>query len=206
MTEEIEKPDPILESLKAEFECQRQIETASDGRWIVEWMLRKKGELDMMEAAVNQRHEEILKQIESRRKNLDFCYGDTFRQESQKMLEANTKGKSIKLHTGTIGYRTSPEKIEVTDQHQVDMWAISNMEIDKLREHAKLDIKLIKDELPGSLIAKAFVGISKTALKDHFKATGELPDGCELVEAHDEFYAKPVQLQLKGESDGPAND
>lgn len=86
---------------------------------------------------------------------------------------AASGGKSILMETGVgekptrVGFRKSPDRLDITDPAAAIEWA--------------------KENLPDAVTYKE--SVSKTELKNHIVATGELPDGCELVPGDpDAFY------------------
>jgi hypothetical protein len=75
--------------------------------------------------------------------------------------------KSSELPHGTFGFRAKADTLEITDQTQAVAFA----------EAAGLEIKK---------------SVNKTPLLKYFKATGEVPSGCEYVEGGDQFFVKPA--------------
>lgn len=75
------------------------------------------------------------------------------------------KKKSRALPNGTFGFRAKPATLEITDPTAALAFAEAN-----------------------GLPIKKSVGV--TPLKEHFKATGEIPDGCEYVEPEETFYVR----------------
>lgn len=71
------------------------------------------------------------------------------------------KKKSRIVGNGTVGFRTTPERVAVTDSTALLAWAAANAPT------------LIKVETKQS--------VPQAAVKDHLTSTGELPEGCELI-------------------------
>lgn len=108
--------------------------------------------------------------------------GPLFRREERllSLLEQIAKAlplrgkKSRNMAYGTIGWRALKSRLEIADQSALEEW-----------------VKAQSFELAAHLTRKKVVeSIDKAALDAHALQTGELPDGCTLVEARDLFYAK----------------
>jgi phage host-nuclease inhibitor protein Gam len=84
--------------------------------------------------------------------------------------------KSVKLLSGTVGYRQSPASLVVTDEGAAILWLKNNDEESCIR---------IKEE------------VSKKAVKELIEERGELPDGCELKQGEIRFYAEPLPPLLE---------
>lgn len=80
------------------------------------------------------------------------------------------KAKSRKLIGGTVGFRSSRETIRVEDEEAALAWA--------------------KDQPVASGLVVVRASLSKAALNEHFKATGEVPPGCSVDAAEDIPYVK----------------
>ncbi len=81
-----------------------------------------------------------------------------------------TKGKTIRLPTGALAFRTVPGGPRVHDDAAVLAWA---------REH-----------LPDAVVTKQ--AILRTAITDYVKATGDVPPGVDVVAPRESFDAKGV--------------
>lgn len=79
--------------------------------------------------------------------------------------------KSLTVGNGTFGVRTQAEKVAVLHEPAVLDWA---------RRVMPDAIKVVTKE-----------SVPHAALAAHYKATGEVPDGCVHVEAMEGAYAKP---------------
>jgi phage host-nuclease inhibitor protein Gam len=110
---------------------------------------------------VKEQTAKIVSGLESRLRSLEF-----FRpvaEDTARRLIGGGKAKSVKLVWGTIGFRTSPPRVDICDEHSLD----------------PLFVKIETVKKP-----------DKTAINEHFKSTGEVPRGCELIDAHEKFYVK----------------
>lgn len=79
------------------------------------------------------------------------------------------KKKSRNLPHGTFGVRRSPDRLEVNDEAAALEYAATH-------------------GIAGAIKRS----ILKTPLLKHLKETGDIPDGCELLEGTDTFYVKPT--------------
>jgi phage host-nuclease inhibitor protein Gam len=85
--------------------------------------------------------------------------------------------KSVKLLSGTVGFRKEPKSLEVEDEEKAVVWLEANGHADCVR-------------------------VRKTVKKDETKKLiedkGELPDSCKLMGGGEVFYAKPLHELLEG--------
>lgn len=79
---------------------------------------------------------------------------------------AGKKERSVTLLSGRIGFRKSPDALEITEQDTVMEWCKAN--------------------LPDAI--KVVESVQKTPIKQHVKATGEIPPGTEYKPGEDRFY------------------
>jgi phage host-nuclease inhibitor protein Gam len=87
---------------------------------------------------------------------------------AEKELDGQQR-QSVSLPTGTVGFRRSPDSIEIVD-------AIRAIEILKLAGYA--EFVRVKEE------------IDKRALMAHVKAGGALPEGCSMIPGIRRFFVK----------------
>ena len=78
------------------------------------------------------------------------------------------KKRSLKLPSGTIGFRSIRPKLEIADEAEVIAWA----------------------DAIGNECARTVRIVQKTALNEHWEKSGEVPPGCSVVPAEDRFYVK----------------
>ena len=81
---------------------------------------------------------------------------------------ASGRRKSVKLPAGTIGFRSSPPRLDVLDDKKLIEWCRSS--------------------LPTAL--KIETHILKQHIKDHFTITGEVPDGATITGGGQRFYVR----------------
>ena len=78
------------------------------------------------------------------------------------------KRRSIHLPAGVLGYRTTPAKLIVADEHKLIEWCRRN--------------------LPSAV--KIVERVLKTEVHSHIKTTGEVPDGAEISGGEDRFFVR----------------
>ena len=111
----------------------------------------------------------MARSLESKLDGLDYML-KSVAENTARQLIAGGKSKSLKTPYGTVGFRTKPMGLNVVDDAAVIL--------------ARAEGKLPDD------VVKTKVEVSKSALNDHFKASGEVPPGCEVIEASETFYVK----------------
>ena len=131
-----------------------------------EWVVGKMTALDEKEKIVKAQFRAMMKDIENDRKFLEWRFGIELPEWTRGNLPR--KKKSIKLLTGTVGFRSLKGGLAVDDKEAIIEWA---------RVNCPAAIKTIED-------------ISKTGLNEYFEKTGDVPDGCILLDASDKFYVK----------------
>lgn len=96
------------------------------------------------------------------------------------------KKKTRDLIFGAYGRRKKPAHLEVRDETQLLAWA--TLEAGELiRANVKLPLPRA-EEL--GIANGAKLEILRGPLDEHFKSTGEVPDGCDLVPERDEPFVK----------------
>ena len=149
-----------LDSLPA-----RQFEVTDDNS--ANWVVRKIVEAEHYARRVKEWAEREIKcsQVEA----------TFFRQRFGPQLEAwarqqlaHARRKCVKLPAGTVGFRTEPAKLDVTDEQKLVAWC--------------------RRSLPDAL--KIETRVLKAIVKDHVNQTGEQPDGTNLTGGGQRFYIK----------------
>ena len=84
--------------------------------------------------------------------------------------------KSVKLISGTVGFRQAPASLVVNDEAAAIGW---------LQGHGKDELVRVKYE------------VNKTAVKKLIESSGEVPDGCEMKQGEIRFYAEPLVPALE---------
>ena len=140
-----------------------------------EWYLKQVAQLQAAREQIMQHGKRLLSQVASRERALQWAWGRQFKDEiDMRLREQDGKKKSIDTHFGRAGYRTIPGRIavDVKDEAQA---------IEALEECCPDAVKK---------------SISKSALNDYVKATGEEVPGVRVleVEAHESFYPNVTSL------------
>lgn len=134
-----------------------------------DWVVGKMLDLDARETRLKAGYEAAKREIERERAFFERRFGDGLRNVALREITANGgRKKSVNLLNGTVGFRVSPEKIEVGDEEKAKAWAKDNA-LDAIS--VKVTESLIKKELLAAM-----------------KKRGEVPDGCEYVEPTQKFY------------------
>jgi len=123
-------------------------------------------EMDRIEA----NYRTMMRQLTSKREWFEQQYAGRAQVACRKMLKG--KAKSFKTLYGVAGFRAVKPLLIVED----DVAVMDNVEA------GRLPAEVIKMKVTHS--------IDKTALNAHFDSTGEIPVGCQLREASDEFYVR----------------
>lgn len=140
------------------------IDSESKAAWAVDKVLS----FDERIARIKAQSAEMIRQIEGEQRR----FSDFVTPHLQAWIEAHppAKGRSVKLISGTIGYRFKPGGPRVVDKEALLVWA--------------------KDRLPAAVEVKTTESVPADAVKAHVASTGEIPDGVELVGDTDTFYIK----------------
>ncbi len=86
-------------------------------------------------------------------------------------MQAEYSKKSRTLPNGSFGYRATPDSVDISDPQAALAFAVTN-----------------------NLFVKSVHSVTKTALKNHAKATGEMEgEGWRMVRGSDEFFVKPAK-------------
>lgn len=206
------------------FEAQTKASEEIGHGWTVPWVLQKLGGFEMARKTLKARYQELISQLDKQELSLkEGVHYSMFELEAKQQLKDDTsKAKSIKLLEGTIGYKTVPDKLKVVD-HKKAYWfwymnfssldevyrddVVKSLDfkatleyIDALEEY--IDDSHERESLEMNHFADCVKEVYSKPFEDYFKKTGEVPDGCELVDGYEKFYAKPATLQLEDKKDG----
>lgn len=134
-----------------------------------EWFLLIEGRVDDEIARIKEQAAKMIAEREAIRSALHWRWGNEFRRLVEQDVADQAKGKSspkrsVNYVTGVAGFRKTPGRLEIKDAQALESWAA---------RHAPCCLKL---------------QISKSAVTDHIKATGEIPPGAEYVTEMDRFY------------------
>lgn len=129
------------------------------------WFLGQQAMLDALAERVKEQSAVMLRQIETRRRALNWKWGLEFsRQVADDLAAEKGKRKSVDYATGRAGFRATPGKLTIVDAEQLRAWC---------EAHYMDGLKL---------------EISKSAIDRYFKDTGEVPPGCHYSPPGDRFY------------------
>lgn len=132
-----------------------------------EWFLGLHAQYEAEHKRVTQGAEQILKYIRNCQLKLHYIHGAKFQEMVEQDIERQPgEKKSYRYLQGLAGTRARQQKIVIEDEDAVIKWCEENC--------------------PTALATTIYV--RRTPLNEHFAATGELPPGCGLIEAHDKFY------------------
>ena len=136
-----------------------------------DWFMGKDEGYTQAIATVKERAKKRIAQIEVRRAGLWWHFGDKFKAQVQRDIEAQEgKTKSVHYLNGTAGTRTVGAKQHVIITNQVS----ASLLLDKVLPHA------------------VTYNINKAIVLAHYKETGESIDGIEIEDtaAYNSFYPK----------------
>ncbi len=191
-----------LESIAADFQAEG--DSVEQDRYC-EWYMQKLFEIDAVEERIKEQYQIMLRELQTRRKALQFKCGQNFRQRVEAMLLANgrkkdgsLKKKSVNLLTGKAGYRSSRPTVEFIDEEAAKKWAVKNLTVGQLFDAtSSVDkVPLVIECIKEYGLEKAIKSLNKTPFLEHFMETGELPDGVEFVETQDKFYPQVKDMEL----------
>jgi hypothetical protein len=161
------------------------------------WVVRKIVEARLRAARVQEQLEAELRECRREEKWFLERFGPQLQQFAAQKLEG-AKRKSLRLADGTLGFRTTPARLDVEDEKQLLEWARVNF------RHA-INFQVITDlsgitEEQIDLLWKTYRSmdkpfdlseyVSKVELNRHLKDTGEIPPGCEIAGGEEKFYVK----------------
>ncbi len=142
----------------------------SEDERLANWYVGRDKQSDEAIATIKEQAARMIRAIEARRRGMIYAFGAKVKATIDRMLHSQGgKKKSVNLLTGRAGYRASPERLQIVDADRVLLWA------------EKCCPQAIKRS------------VSMSAINEHFKATGEIPDGVIHVESHENFYP-PVSI------------
>lgn len=132
-----------------------------------------------MIATIRAGTDRVIAQIEADRGRFERQWFPTLQYFAASKLPDGKKSLGDKegLVAGVIGWRALPESFKVKSEAKARDWA--------------------KVHDPASVYEKPVEVVDKAALEEHFKATGELPDGCEYHPAKDWFFVRPPTERKK---------
>jgi len=153
--------------------------TDADVEKALEWMGEAEEEIEAVEArlkahieAVTARAAEITQRQERRLNGLRMRLEQYAVAHRESIVRGKVKSK-VYL-TGSIGFRATQERLEVTDKKALVAW--------------------LETLPPGTSLVRTKVEPELKAIQAHFKATGEIPPGCDVKPAGESIHIEPVTL------------
>jgi phage host-nuclease inhibitor protein Gam len=142
--------------------CVRDAATAA-------WVVRKIVEARAYAARVREWADRELRRAQREERFFLYCYGHQLEQWARRELEAaNGRRKSVNLPSGTVGFRSEPPRLEVTDEGALLRWC--------------------KASLPCAVATAERV--LRGAVMEQVRNTGEQPDGAEVAGGGERFFVK----------------
>jgi hypothetical protein len=159
--DEFDSADALEMAVPEQFEV--------NDRSSAEWLVRTVVEIDAHMARVKVQAEKELNRTQRDRDFLLFRYGPQLERWTREQLR-QTKGrrKSVLLLSGTVGFRATCQRLVVEDPSAALRWA---------KQFCRSAVVTIER-------------LSKTQLKAHLTATGELPAGAYLQSPRQVFFVK----------------
>jgi phage host-nuclease inhibitor protein Gam len=149
----------------------------------VEKALEWRGEAEAEIAAIRERLKAHVEAVTARAEQLIArqerrFYGLTSRLEqfatTHRSEIVRGKVKSKAYLTGSLGFRSTAERLEVVNKGELVAW--------------------LETLPPGTSLVRVKVEPEMKALQSHFKATGEIPPGCEHKPAHEKVHVESINL------------
>ena len=133
------------------------------------WVVRKIVEARAYGRRVREWAARELRRAEREEKFFLYRFAQQIEDWTRQQLEAEGgRRKSISLPGGTCGFRTDPPRLDVTDEEALLRWCKAN--------------------LPAAVTTVEHV--SRTVVREHIAATGELPQGAGVSEGTEKFFIK----------------
>jgi hypothetical protein len=170
---------PITSPVDAEVDIEvlrnvpKQFQIDSDKA--ANWLVRKVLSARNYAIAVKEWAEREQRRAEREEHTLMFLFGNQLRGWATAECERQGgRRKSVPLPAGTVAFTQGGGNLVVDDEGAVLHWAKAN---------CRQAVVVVER-------------VSKTALKDHFKATGEQPDGSHVEPVTEKMYILPIKTAL----------
>lgn len=159
--------EAVIAEVKAEAEAMDvgDIAKSPEERAVLRY-LRRRSQLAAEITHIQEQTDALLRQLKSKLDGLDYVYLPLAQDVARSLLAG--KSRSVKTPFGTLAFRSVPARVEVKDE------AV-------LIKAAESDIYLVP-------CIRVKTEVSRSAVAEHFKKTGEIPPGCELLAERDKFY------------------
>lgn len=154
----------IIEAVRAEVESidPGPLPQTEDDRTLYR-VLRLRSRLCDEHCRVKEAMESMLREYERRISGIDFHYTPLLSDIVKRKLGSGKK-KSIKTPFGIAGFRTTPNKVDVTEPKNLLPFFWRTIPEEKQPD--------------------------KVVIAEHIKTTGEVPDGCVMIDGVEKFYIK----------------
>ena len=80
-----------------------------------------------LKKAYTEHFDDMIRKADAEKKSLEYVYGLEFRNEADILISKQRKDKSVRVETGTVGYRTQPDKLVITEFTEAASWAANNL-------------------------------------------------------------------------------
>lgn len=221
------KKDDVMEAMLEVFGGLEKVEAIKQGpdETFCEFVLSRMGRIESARAAMAQRFIEINRQLDNEKKGLKFLFDPNLRAATNNLLaRQGGKKKSVKLLTGTVGYRAGKDKLVIEDMKKVIKWCAEKDTSLLIKAMSAIDINYLQCLmlicLPDGTIEpnrnivvetnRLVKSLNVGPLLEHYQNTcvtnketgeevpGKVPDGCKFVEAENKFFATPAVAKLEG--------
>ncbi len=162
MTEEL---DLVIQDEFLKAEADKLTNEHDDLEWLPEWYLGKLVEFEAREQAIRDNALGMINEIANKRKYLEWKWYLIFNGLITEKLKGK-KEKSVKFLHGTAGNRTIAAKVKVVDEKKALKWCLKNC-----KEAIKTKITVLI-----------------TPVKEMLLASGEEPEGFEIIPEDEKFY------------------
>jgi hypothetical protein len=132
------------------------------------WLIRKIAECRAYRERVEDWAAMEIKRAEREEAFLMTRFGGQLETWARRQIAKGHGRKSVKLPAGTVGFRTEPTRLAVTDEPALLAWC--------------------KAHLPSAV--QTIQRVLKSSVKDHIDSTGELPSGAEVTGGSQRFFIK----------------
>lgn len=162
-----------------------------------EWVLCKIREARERADRARKWAQEIAAEAQKREDGLMARFGVELQQFAQTQLEG-VKKKSFALPSGTLGFRSSAATIVVREPDELQEWAKVHcpeaVQYELFVECGSEQVTQLKMILATIYkvdpVCELKESVTKSIVNEHFKTTGEVPEGCVFVPPCEKFYIK----------------
>ena len=133
------------------------------------WLVRKVIEARRYAQRVHEWAAREVRRAQGEERFLMHRYGQQLEDWVRRQLDdEGGRRKSVNLPAGTVGFRTEPQRLEVTEEETLIRWCRAN--------------------LPSAIVVSERV--MKTLVREHIITSGEVPGGAEVVGGAERFFVK----------------